>query len=479
MISDDEEEEVSTEEGNGDLLGWNKVYDYDRIVQLRREYSLPRETLGLELPGNMNNNLRLAKCMHIPTIHFDNIGDIGVSNSKINMISNHGSLTFHIIKNFSQLSVKLECARDLGTLKLEECKLYLRKHGLRLTGNKVICIQRIQEHWRIRDGIGEKLYPRSSFSINCTGDVCKGDVVLFVQKVYGRFDKMTRGGNLQGKRTIAGRVVKESYGTAKQQHTFTVEVLWSKGVKKLPPLSPSLVKGRNLYRLKTFRQRWDNESERSKVLAEKHDRGAKARELRARKLACSMNKGSKRKRHSNHTGRSPKRRKNQEPEYTARSHRDNHGGGGGKAPLVKQQNRKRSPEHLKPFQTKGDTFPMHHMSSMDNHQLQYPPRGSISHYDIGSASTMPVLRPEHIHNGFGRYPYGNSGYHLDPRERNYHQNRAAFDRHVPMGHYGGYTNDYIRCSTPGCGGVQMENCVVLSCWRCCRRIGRRCLGHQN
>ncbi|KAI8016174.1 putative serine protease EDA2 [Camellia lanceoleosa] len=44
-----------------------------------------------------------------------------------------------------------------------------------------------------------------------SSDVCKGDVVLFTQKVYKKF----------GKRTIAGRVVKESYGAAKQQHTFT------------------------------------------------------------------------------------------------------------------------------------------------------------------------------------------------------------------------------------------------------------------
>ncbi|KAK8968818.1 Zinc finger CCCH domain-containing protein 62 [Platanthera guangdongensis] len=59
------------------------------------------------------------------------------------------------------------------------------------------------------------------------------------------FDKMSRSGKVLGKRTIVGRVVKESYG---------VEVLWSKGVKPLPPLYPLLVKGRNLYRFRTFRQ---------------------------------------------------------------------------------------------------------------------------------------------------------------------------------------------------------------------------------
>lgn len=94
---------------------------------------------------------------------------------------------------------------------------------------------------------------------------------------------MKRSGNILGKRTIAGRITKESYGAAKQQHTFTVEVFWSKGIKKLAPLFPLLVKGRNLYKMRTYRQRWKDESERLVVLAEKHKRGAAAREVRARK----------------------------------------------------------------------------------------------------------------------------------------------------------------------------------------------------
>lgn len=64
---------------------------------------------------------------------------------------------------------------------------------------------------------------------------------------------------------------------------YKVEVLWSKGIKKLPPLFPLLVKGRNLYRLKTFRQRWNNEVERQIVLDEKHKRGRAARLVRAMK----------------------------------------------------------------------------------------------------------------------------------------------------------------------------------------------------
>ncbi|RYQ80551.1 hypothetical protein Ahy_Scaffold1g106887 isoform D [Arachis hypogaea] len=170
---------------------------------------------------------------------------------------------------------------DIESLKLRECKAYLRKHGLRISGTRAVCVARIQEHWGLKDGNGYNLYPRSSFIINCTGDVCKGDVVLFRQKVYEKFDKKTRNGRVIGSRTVAGRVVKESYGAAKQQHTFTVEVLWSSGYRKLPPLFPLLIKGRNLYKLKTYRQRWKNEADRVKVLSEKHRRGEAARSVRA------------------------------------------------------------------------------------------------------------------------------------------------------------------------------------------------------
>ncbi|XP_042495282.1 uncharacterized protein LOC122074499 [Macadamia integrifolia] len=229
----------------------------------------------------------------------------------------------------------LKGGSDLQELKLVECKAYLRKHGLRLTGNKAVCIQRIKEHWRIEDGKGEELYPISSFIINCTGDVCTHDVVLFTQRVYERYDKVTRNGNHQGKRTIAGRVVKESYGAAKQQHTFTVEVLWSKGFKRLPPLFPLLVKGRNLYRYKTLRQCWDNEKERSMVLAEKHKRGAEARHLKAMKIARPANQGGKHRKQSYHAGPSYRRR-NQEFVPSTKMERQKHIDSQGKASLLEQ-----------------------------------------------------------------------------------------------------------------------------------------------
>ncbi|PWA96675.1 SAP domain-containing protein [Artemisia annua] len=143
----------------------------------------------------------------------------------------------------------IECGQ-VEKLKVEQCKLYLRKHGLRLTGKKDVLISRIKEHVSIVNGEGELKYPTSSFVMNCKGDACTGDVVMFEQNVYEMFSVASRSatGPPCGKRVIAGRIVKESYGAAKQQHTFTIEVLWSKGAKSLPPLHPLLIKGRNLYR---------------------------------------------------------------------------------------------------------------------------------------------------------------------------------------------------------------------------------------
>ncbi|KAF3792294.1 Zinc finger CCCH domain-containing protein 62 [Nymphaea thermarum] len=90
-------------------------------------------------------------------------------------------------------------------LKVDQCKIYLRKYGLRLTGKKDVLVGRIKEHLEY------------------------------------------------------------------------IEVLWSEGAKPLPALHPLLIKGRNLYKLKTMRQRWPNEMERCSIVQEKHLRGSRAR----------------------------------------------------------------------------------------------------------------------------------------------------------------------------------------------------------
>ncbi|KAK9281375.1 hypothetical protein L1049_004275 [Liquidambar formosana] len=138
-------------------------------------------------------------------------------------------------------------------LKVDQCKVYLRKNGLRLTGNKDTLIQRIKDHQEILNGGGEKKYPVSSFVLNCKGDACTGDIVMFEQNVYEMFNIASRSasGPLGGTRMVAGRIVKESYGAAKQQHTFT---------------------------------RWEDEGERQKALMEKHSRGSVARSRRETRI---------------------------------------------------------------------------------------------------------------------------------------------------------------------------------------------------
>ncbi|RZC89950.1 hypothetical protein C5167_029020 [Papaver somniferum] len=181
---------------------------------------------------------------------------------------------------------KIIAGGQVEKLKVEQCKVYLRKNGLRLTGKKDVLIDRIKEHLGIINGGGELKYPASSFVYNCKGDACTGDVVMFEQNVYEMYNIASRSatGPPCGTRTVVGRIVKESYGSAKQQHTFTIEVLWSKGVKLLPPLHPLLIKGRNLYKLKTMRQLWADEEMRRKVLLEKHSRGSLARSNRETRI---------------------------------------------------------------------------------------------------------------------------------------------------------------------------------------------------
>lgn len=70
-------------------------------------------------------------------------------------------------------------------------------------------------------------YPISFYFIVLLCDVLCGTLNSFVVVrglISNRFDKVTRHGRILGKRTVAGRVVKESYGAAKQQHTFTVSL---------------------------------------------------------------------------------------------------------------------------------------------------------------------------------------------------------------------------------------------------------------
>jgi len=115
--------------------------------------------------------------------------------------------------------------------------------------------------------------------INATGDVVVGDVVTFKQDVFGGSFKNPK---KIGERVITGEVVKDSYGAAKQQHTFTIKPIDVTGddAAEIMNKETFLIKGRNLYRNGTMRQRRADESTRKAALDEKHKRGDAARAAR-------------------------------------------------------------------------------------------------------------------------------------------------------------------------------------------------------
>lgn len=102
-------------------------------------------------------------------------------------------------------------------------------------------------------------------TVDCTGDVCVGDRVAFERATFtGSFRKP----KFSGFELVTGEVVSDSYGAAKQQHTFTL---------RLADGSTTMIKGRNLYANGVFRQPWDDEAARQSALSEKHRRGDAAR----------------------------------------------------------------------------------------------------------------------------------------------------------------------------------------------------------
>lgn len=120
-----------------------------------------------------------------------------------------------------------------------------------------------------------------SYSIDCTGDACQGDEILFTETVWGG---PRRAPVSLGERRIAALIVKDSYGAAKQQHTFSLLVIGSDGYHALRKGTKIRRMGRNVYRNGTMR-RPRNEAERNIALDEKHQRGDSARAARENRKA--------------------------------------------------------------------------------------------------------------------------------------------------------------------------------------------------
>jgi len=115
---------------------------------------------------------------------------------------------------------------------------------------------------------------QKKFTINCTGDCCLGDVVQFKKAVFGGSYKKPK---FLYNEEITAKIIKDSYGQDKQQHTFTIQILAVDGRKES---RQTTIKGRNLYRNGTKRIIWDDENLRLNVIKEKHERGTRAREDR-------------------------------------------------------------------------------------------------------------------------------------------------------------------------------------------------------
>jgi hypothetical protein len=106
-------------------------------------------------------------------------------------------------------------------------------------------------------------------TINCTGDAVVGDEVAFERATFsGSF----RNAKFTGFELVSGKIIRDSYGAAKQQHTFTLE---------LANGTTLLIKGRNLYANGTWRKTWEDEYLRKIAADEKHHRGDFARTVRA------------------------------------------------------------------------------------------------------------------------------------------------------------------------------------------------------
>lgn len=111
----------------------------------------------------------------------------------------------------------------------------------------------------------KKCAKNEMYCVDATGDCCVGDAVRFYRSCFtGSF----RNAKFSHYELFEGVIVKDSYGREKQQHTFTIRKSDGEQI---------LIKGRNLYRNSVYRKMWTDESERIKVIDEKHSRGDVAR----------------------------------------------------------------------------------------------------------------------------------------------------------------------------------------------------------
>lgn len=78
---------------------------------------------------------------------YSTLEDTHATFSKLSIGKNVGKdLDVGVDENEEKVIQNIIEAGQQEKLKVEQCKVYLRKNGLRLTGNKPVLIQRIKEH---------------------------------------------------------------------------------------------------------------------------------------------------------------------------------------------------------------------------------------------------------------------------------------------------------------------------------------------
>lgn len=118
------------------------------------------------------------------------------------------------------------------------------------------------------------MFAAGSYPIDCTGDVCIHDEIVFEEKVWGGSWRKPK---CIGARLIEATVLNDSYGVDKQQHTFTIRINNCTGDDPITPGTITTRKGRNIYRNGTNRKVWPDELHRNIIINEKHNRGDIAR----------------------------------------------------------------------------------------------------------------------------------------------------------------------------------------------------------
>ncbi|BBN07645.1 hypothetical protein MPTK1_4g05300 [Marchantia polymorpha subsp. ruderalis] len=179
-------------------------------------------------------------------------------------------LPIHGQQAIVQFKHAIHCAMkgDWRHMSPDFCRFYLQCYGMRTSGSKSEQIHRIRDHLELTDGSGARKYPRNSFIIDCTDDLCVGDVILFEQRLREGYDLLNGKVNDNIKRITVGRVVKHSKSPASEQ-VFTIEVYWSRGPRAFRPMRAVCIRAVDLMKLKPSRQRWLNEESRNQMLEEK------------------------------------------------------------------------------------------------------------------------------------------------------------------------------------------------------------------